>query len=322
MASFERDGDADPTSTVASLARAAADAAAEAEAAREPADAIPLHERAARAYVRAAARAAGPPRTALLAIGEGLRGAGCRAAAAGGAGTDRRAAERATSKAEPPPGTLCVGDLLALERRLHALGARETTVPGVAEAPRAVDASPAVAAAADRRVAELLGEAWAAASDGEDDEAPPPAADDGRLARTVARLAAANAELVEERDALRRDARRVAETKRATEALAKKYDAKFEKLRESLDAFRRAYPAPSNPANVLEPGAPAPSLDDLERDARELRAQLAAERDLGRKRDAIIARYEHWYSALKASAAARRRPSHEGSFEHFVFIVV
>ena len=47
----------------------------------------------------------------------------------------------------------------------------------------------------------------------------------------------------------------------------------------------------------------------------ELRAQLAAERDLGRKRDAIIARYEHWYSALKASAAARRRPSHEGSFE-------
>ena len=139
--------------------------------------------------------------------------------------------------------------------------------------------------------------------------------DDGRLARTVARLAAANAELVEERDALRRDARRVAETKRATEALAKKYDAKFEKLRESLDAFRRAYPAPSNPANVLEPGAPAPSLDDLERDARELRAQLAAERDLGRKRDAIIARYEHWYSALKASAAARRRPSHEGSFE-------
>ena len=76
-----------------------------------------------------------------------------------------------------------------------------------------------------------------------------------------------------------------------------------------------AYPAPSNPANVLEPGAPAPSLDDLERDARELRAQLAAERDLGRKRDAIIARYEHWYSALKASAAARRRPSHEGSFE-------
>ena len=52
MAAF----DADPTSTVASLARAAADAAAEAEAAREPADAIPLHERAARAYVRAAKR--------------------------------------------------------------------------------------------------------------------------------------------------------------------------------------------------------------------------------------------------------------------------
>ena len=50
-------------------------------------------------------------------------------------------------------------------------------------------------------------------------------------------------------------------------------------------------------------------------DKRRLRAQLVAERDLGRKRDAIIARYEHWYSALKASAAARRRPSHEGSFE-------
>ena len=51
--------DADPTSAVASLARAAADAAAEAEAAREPADAIPLHERAARAYVRAAKRVEG-----------------------------------------------------------------------------------------------------------------------------------------------------------------------------------------------------------------------------------------------------------------------
>ena len=315
MASFDAAAAPDPTSTVASLARAAADAAAEAEAARDPAEAIPLHERAARAYVRAAKRAAGPPRTALLAIGEGhaARAAELRRPAAPEPVDAPR--ERATSKAEPPPGTLCVGDLLALERRLHALGARETTVPGVAEAPRAVAASPAVAAAADRRVAELLGEAWAAASDGEDDEAPPPTEDDGRLARTVARLAAANAELVEERDALRRDARRVAETKRATEALAKKYDAKFEKLRESLDAFRRAYPAPSNPANVLEPGAPAPSLDELERDARERRAQLAAERDLGRKRDAIIARYEHWYSALKASAAARRRPSHEGSFE-------
>ena len=63
--------------TVASLARAAADAAAEAEA-HTPGGAIPLHERAARAYVRAAKRVEGPPRTALLAIGEGRSGAGCR----------------------------------------------------------------------------------------------------------------------------------------------------------------------------------------------------------------------------------------------------
>ena len=102
MAAF----DADPTSTVASLARAAADAAAEAEAAREPADAIPLHERAARAYVRAAKRAAGPPRTALLAIGEGhaARAAELRRPAAPEAVDAPR--ERPTSKAEPPPGTL------------------------------------------------------------------------------------------------------------------------------------------------------------------------------------------------------------------------
>ena len=206
-----------------------------------------------------------------------------------------------------------MGDLLALERRLTRWARARRRCRGGGGA-RAVDAPPAVAAAA-------IG---ASPSAGEAGRRRATARRTRRrrrprrrrpLARTVARLAAANAELVEERDALRRDARRVAETKRATEALAKKYDAKFEKLRESLDAFRRAYPAPSNPANVLEPGAPAPSLDDLERDARELRAQLAAERDLGRKRDAIIARYEHWYSALKASAAARRRPSHEGSFE-------
>ena len=313
MASFDA---GDPTSTVASLARAAADAAAEADAARDPAEAIRCHERAARAYVTAAKRVRGPPRTALLAIGEGhARRAGELQRPVAPAVLDEHK-DRPASKAEPPPGTLCVGDLLALERRLHALGARETTVPEVAEAPRPVKTSADITTAADRRVSELLGEAWAAAaSDEEEEEAPAAAEDDARLARTVARLAAANAQLVEERDALKRDARRVQDTRAATEALAKRYDVKFGKLRESLDAFRRAYPAPANPANVLEPGAPAPSLDDLERDARELRAQLAAERDLGRKRDAIIARYEHWYQALKESAAARRRPSHEGSFE-------
>ena len=312
MASFDA---GDPTSTVASLARAAVDAAAEADAARDPSEAVRCHERAARAYVTAARRIRGPPRTAMLAIGEGhARTAGELRRPALPAVLDER--KGPASKAEPPPGTLCVGDLLALERRLHALGARETTVPEVAEAPRPVKASAEITSAADRRVSELLGAAWAAAaSDEEAEEDAPPAEDDARLARTVARLAAANAQLVEERDALKRDARRVQDTRAATEALAKRYDVKFAKLRESLDAFRRAYPAPANPANALEPGAPAPSLDDLERDARELRAQLAAERDLGRKRDAIIARYEHWYQALKESATARRRPSHEGSFE-------
>ena len=40
-----------------------------------------------------------------------------------------------------------------------------------------------------------------------------------------------------------------------------------------------------------------------------MRHGAVAERDTGRKKDAIISRYEHWYRALKASANSKRRPS-------------
>ena len=89
------------------------------------------------------------------------------------------------------------------------------------------------------------------------------------------------------------------------------YQHKFDALKDALESFRRDYPSTRNPANATRPGDPEPpkSAADLERDNRQLVAKLNAERELGRKKDAIISRYEHWYRALKASANNKRRPS-------------
>ena len=81
-----------------------------------------------------------------------------RRAAASGGGRRRRNhdAPRCWPRRRPSRRrALCVGDLLALERRLHCAGRARTTVPGRGGA--AGRGRPAAAAAADRRVAELLG---------------------------------------------------------------------------------------------------------------------------------------------------------------------
>ena len=125
------------------------------------------------------------------------------------------------------------------------------------------------------------------------------------------RLTAANAALVAERDDLRRDNAESRAIKAEMVAFKALFQQKFDALRDRLEAFRRDYPSPANPANATRPGDPDPpkSAVDLEAENRQLRARLGAERDAGRKKDAIISRYEHWYRALKASANSKRRPS-------------
>ena len=312
--------------------RSAHETAAEAEACADEARAAALHERAAQGYVAAARRVTdGATRRAVALVANShARRAWALRRSRGQPSQEPDGArpppeEDRRPRAEPPPGTLCVGDVLALERRLHALGARgRGAAPDVRDAPRPGDRAARVRGAAAQHVAACLGETWAedaigqvAPPDSDDDAERPrpatqtPASEAAALARAVERLAAANAALVAERDDLRRDNAESRAIKAEMVAFKALFQQKFDALRDRLEAFRRDYPSPANPANATRPGDPDPpkSAVDLEAENRQLRARLGAERDAGRKKDAIISRYEHWYRALKASANSKRRPS-------------
>ena len=341
--------------------RSAHETAAEAEACADEARAAALHERAAQGYVAAARRVTdGATRRAVALVANShARRAWALRRSRGQPSQEPDGArpppeEDRRPRAEPPPGTLCVGDVLALERRLHALGAR-----GGGAAPELRDVRPQASSASDHRRTEVkraaaahvkacLGETWAEMAidgapsvgggleddddfDGDGDEGgddpsysrgrrrPPraaprattPADEHARLARAVEALSAANRALTEERDALRRDNAEAAAIREEMRAFKAQYQQKFDALRERLEAFRRDYPSHVNPANATRPGDPDPpkSATDLEAENRALLQKLSAERDTGRKKDAIISRYEHWYRALKASANSKRRPS-------------
>ncbi|KAH8092129.1 hypothetical protein JL720_5716 [Aureococcus anophagefferens] len=85
-----------------------------------------------------------------------------------------------------------------------------------------------------------------------------PASEAAALARAVERLAAANAALVAERDDLRRDNAESRAIKAEMVAFKALFQQKFDALRDRLEAFRRDYPSPANPANATRPGDPDP----------------------------------------------------------------
>ncbi|KAH8058550.1 hypothetical protein JL720_14046 [Aureococcus anophagefferens] len=131
------------------------------------------------------------------------------------------------------------------------------------------------------------------------------------LARAVERLAAANAALVAERDDLRRDNAESRAIKAEMVAFKALFQQKFDALRDRLEAFRRDYPSPANPANATRPGDPDPpkSAVDLEAENRQLRAPRR-ERGAGRK-DAIISRASGTARSRPAPTASGARASHE-----------
>ncbi|KAK7235640.1 hypothetical protein SO694_0006613 [Aureococcus anophagefferens] len=306
--------------------RSAHETAAEAEACADEARAAALHERAAQGYVAAARRVTdgAAPRARGLS-GDRARGA-CGPCGGRGASRPRsptargrrprRTGGRARSRrrARSASATSSLGGACA-----HAWRARRA--PDVRDAPRPATARRACGrrGAARRRLPRRdlgRGRDRVVAPARLDDDAggaaaQTPASEAAALARAVERLAAANAALVAERDDLRRDNAESRAIKAEMVAFKALFQQKFDALRDRLEAFRRDYPSPANPANATRPGDPDPpkSAVDLEAENRQLRARLGAERDAGRKKDAIISRYEHWYRALKASANSKRRPS-------------
>ncbi|KAJ1455733.1 hypothetical protein M885DRAFT_519458 [Pelagophyceae sp. CCMP2097] len=293
------------------------------------------HEAAARGYLQAAHEVRDPTTiraVALIADAHARRARALRrwtgprerasprgAAAPQSTPPGRRDDAGADAPAEPPAGTLCVGDLLALERRLHTLGVGgrgSTNLRGGATTPKLLfakrDAEPSAL------LARALGEAWLADADAAkprprrgpsegDCSSVDCAANVERLLRCMRQLSEENHALAAERDVLRETASWSEQAEADVRRFKVQYQQKFEALKEALEKFRREHPSVNNPANALRPAEPAPpkSSSQLERDVDSLQKRLETERALSRKKDAVIERYEHWYAALKAAANRR-----------------
>lgn len=211
---------------------------------------------------------------------------------------------------EPPTRTLCVPDLLALERRLHSLGvggrARPTLkAPTKALARRVGDESP------EDLLAMYVGEPVALSTASTESaglsDAPEAFDREEAVVRAMKRLSDENGRLRRERDALAARCEDLHDTSRAVDDFRAQFSKKFETLKAKLEDFHRDYPNARNPANALYPADPQPSksYSQLQDEVVALQRALKQERDFSGKKDAIIRRYEFWYHTLKASATRR-----------------
>ena len=311
------------------LAEAAYAAGLAAEGASTPQEAEALHSVAARRYVETAKRVSDPvTRRAVALVGEAHAQRAQRASRG-----DPSPPKALLLSPTPPPlsssseekqrrerrdssnGALCVGDLLALERRLHALGAKGLSKAVTAKKTQSLRA--AYTMSSQDLVVQYLG-------DDDDDD------DGGRgkkiterdssdethhhreecLARALKKLSDENAILRKKIDALEKREANCSVAEKNVEKFKDTYQKKFDSLKVALDDFRRRHPAAQNPANALEQNVvdpePPKSYFDLEKQLKSLTEQLKAEKEFSRKKDAVIEKYEHWYRALKDSANKRK----------------
>ncbi|KAJ8598125.1 hypothetical protein CTAYLR_007406 [Chrysophaeum taylorii] len=263
------------------------------------------HERAARKYVEAAKRVRDPTtRRAIALVGHAHAR---RAAFLKRHPDDDHKAPKpppeespvSSSSVDPPSGTLCVPDLLALERRLHALG-----VGGRSRPTRSAKPVPWVR----RETTEIVTAYVGTLSPDHPSELPSHDREE-HLARGLKRLSDENASLRRDRDALAAKIEAADRAKRDVDEFKHSFQKKFDALKKRLDEFRREYPNANNPANALVDPQQPQTYTQLQDELKTLHERLKQEQDFSRKKDKVIERYEHWYRALKASANKRRPAS-------------
>lgn len=283
-------------------------------------EASEAHNSAAVKYVAAARRVRDPTtRRAIALVGLAhARRAACLRRRHDEATTEAPSPTPATPIARPEPpskgaeslrGTLCVPDLLALERRLHSLGvggrARPTLKAPVKATCRVVGSE-----SAQDLVAQYLGDVVTENHDAQP-ERPSTHDREHALVKSMKRLSDENAILRSERDALAARLENQADEQRSIQEFRQTFAKKFDTVKRKLEDFRRDYPSPSNPANEISPAdnQPPRSYSQLLDEIKALQFRLKQERDFSRHKDAVIARYEHWYRMLKASASKKRKPA-------------
>uniref|UniRef100_A0A7S3K5Z8 Uncharacterized protein n=1 Tax=Aureoumbra lagunensis TaxID=44058 RepID=A0A7S3K5Z8_9STRA len=240
----------------------------------------------------------------------------------------RRASETAVTMSTKKTSNLWVGDILALERRLHSLRGKSRAMDKEKITSRSIQDDPDSFTEWWSKVQNekinldvYLGQELEILhnNDENDIELVAAAKREEALARALKTLSDENTILRRRRDELEAEQASVKAVAERVEQFKILYQKKFEGLKAALEDFRHAHPSPSNPANALaspvDPEPPRP-YSQLETEIRQLKAQLSTEREFSRKKDAVIERYEHWYRALKASANKRSSASTASQRSH------
>ncbi|KAM3576682.1 hypothetical protein VYU27_001485 [Nannochloropsis oceanica] len=84
------------------------------------------------------------------------------------------------------------------------------------------------------------------------------------------------------------------------------YAKKFRDLRSALEEFRRKYPSENNPTNHVASARETARVKTLESEIESLIVRLNREREAGRKKDAMIAKYQAWYNKLRQSVVHKK----------------
>ena len=84
------------------------------------------------------------------------------------------------------------------------------------------------------------------------------------------------------------------------------YAKRFRDLRAALEDFRRKYPSESNPTNHVASARETARVKTLEGEVESLIVRLNREREAGRKKDAMIAKYQAWYNKLRQSVVHKK----------------
>jgi len=84
------------------------------------------------------------------------------------------------------------------------------------------------------------------------------------------------------------------------------YAKRFSDLRAALEEFRQKYPNEHNPTNHVASARETARVKTLESEIESLMIRLNREKEAGRKKDAMIAKYQAWYNKLRQSVVHKK----------------
>ena len=84
------------------------------------------------------------------------------------------------------------------------------------------------------------------------------------------------------------------------------YAKRFRDLRAALEEFRHKYPNEYNPTNHVASARETARVKTLESEIESLMIRLNREKEAGRKKDAMIAKYQAWYNKLRQSVVQKK----------------